>query len=93
MQYAYFAERAKRTLQAALKETKIKNLFKTLKDKEADTEKVINNSVAGVETLLDMITIALQNKRENNPENPSSHEDSVTPLFNKGKAKSNKPQV
>ena len=54
------------TLQAALKEQEIKNLFKTLEDKEVDTQTVIDGSVMGIKTLLDTITIALQDKREDN---------------------------
>ena len=37
------------------------------------------------------MTITLQDGRENNQENLSSYNNNVTPLFNKGKAKSNKP--
>jgi hypothetical protein len=55
----YFAKRAKRTLQAALEEAKMENPFKTLKDIEIDTETVIDNSVMGIETLLDIMTITL----------------------------------
>ncbi len=86
----YFAIKAKETLQAALEKTKIKNLFETLKDKEANIETVINSSVTRIETLLDIIIITLQNGRENNQEDLNSHNNSVTPPLNKGKAKSNK---
>ena len=54
------------TLQAALKEQEIKNPFKTLKDKEANTETVIDSLIMGIETLLNIMTIALQDRRENN---------------------------
>ena len=47
----------------------------------------------GIETLLDTMTIALQNGRESNQENLSSQDDNATPPLNKGKAKSNKPWV
>ena len=60
----YFAKKAKRTLQAALEKVKIGNLFKTPKDIKANTKIIIDNSVAGIETLLDIITITLQNGRE-----------------------------
>ena len=63
-QNAYFVIKTEMTLQAALEEAKIKNLFKTPKDIEADTEIVINNSAAGIETLLNIMTIALQDGRE-----------------------------
>jgi hypothetical protein len=55
----YFTKKAGRTLQATLEEAKIENLFKTPKDKEADTEIVMDDLVMGIETLLDMMTIAL----------------------------------
>ena len=45
----------------------------------------------GIETLLDIMTITLQNGRESNQEYPSTYDDSATLLLNKGKAKSNKP--
>ena len=45
----------------------------------------------GIETLLDIITITLQDGRESNQENLSSYDNSTTLLLNKGKAKSNKP--
>ena len=55
----YFTKKAKRTLQVALEEAKIKNLFKTLKDIKANTEIVIDNLIAGIETLLNTMTIIL----------------------------------
>ena len=61
----YFAEKVKRTLQAALEEAKIKNPFKTPEDIKANIKIIIDNSVVGIETLLDIMTITLQNKREN----------------------------
>ena len=45
----------------------------------------------GIKTPLDIITIALQDRRESDQENLSSHDDSTTPPLNKGKAKNNKP--
>ena len=47
----------------------------------------MDDLVMGIETLLDIITIASQNGRESNQENPSSYKNSVTLLLNKGKAK------
>ena len=47
----------------------------------------------GIKTLLDIMTIALQNGRESNQENLSSHDNNITPLLNKGKAKVKKPWV
>ena len=45
----------------------------------------------GIETLLDIMAIALQDRRESNQENLSSHNNNITPPLSKGKAKSNKP--
>ncbi len=78
------------TLQAALKEQEIKNPFKTPKDNKVNIQTIINGLVTGIETLLNIITIASQNKRENNQENLSSQDNNTTPLLNKGKAKNNK---
>ena len=47
-------------------EIKAKNPFKTLKDKEIDTGIVIDNSVMGIETLLDIMIITLQDGKESN---------------------------
>ena len=69
----------------------MENLFKTPKDKEVDTEIVIDNLVMGIETPLHTITIALQDRRESNQENPSSHDNNVTPPLNKGKTKAKEP--
>ncbi len=44
----------------------MENLFETLKDKEINTKIVIDNLVMGIETPLDIITIALQNGTESN---------------------------
>jgi len=44
----------------------------------------------GIETLLDIITIILQDGRESNQKDLSSHNDNATLPLNKGKAKSNK---
>ena len=69
----------------------MENPFKTPEDKKVDTWTVIDSLVTGIKTLLDIITIASQNKRESNQENPSSYNNNTTPPLNKGKAKSNKP--
>ena len=45
---------------------KIENLFKSLKDIKAETKTVIDNSVTGIKTLLDTMSIALQDDRESN---------------------------
>ncbi len=47
------------TLWAALEEIELENPFETPKNKEADTKTVTDNLVTGIETLLDMMTIAL----------------------------------
>jgi len=52
-------------LQAALEEQEMENLFKTPKDNKVNIWIVIDSSVMGIETLLDIMTIALQYKREN----------------------------
>ena len=44
----------------------MKNPFKTPEDNEADIWTVIDGLVTGIETLLDMMTIASQDGRENN---------------------------
>ena len=44
-----------------------------------------------IETLLGTMTIALQDGRESNQEDPSSYNNNATLPLNKGKAKSNKP--
>ena len=74
-----------------MEEIKIKNLFKTLEDKEVNTKIVIDDLVIGIKTLLNIITITSQDKRESNQKDLSSYEDNVTPLFNKGKAKAKEP--
>ena len=66
VQNAYFAIKAGETLQGALEEVKMENLFETPKDIKADTEIVIDDSIAEIETLLDIMTITLQDKRESN---------------------------
>ena len=55
---------ARTAVQATL--DKIKNLFKSLEDTKAETEIVIDNLVIGIETLLDIMSIALQDSRESN---------------------------
>ena len=67
----------------------MENPFKTLEDKEADTQIVIDGSVMGIKTLLNIIIIASQDGRESDQENPSSYNDNATLLLDKGKAKSN----
>ncbi len=69
----------------------MENLFETLEDKEVDTQIVIDSSVTGIKTLLNTMTIISQDGRESDQENLRSHNNSITPPFNKGKAKSNKP--
>ena len=44
----------------------MENLFKTLEDKKADTWIVIDSSMMGIKTLLDIITITSQDGRESN---------------------------
>ena len=65
-QDVYFAVQIGITLQAALEEQEVKNPFKTLEDKEVDTWIIIDGSVTGIETLLNIMTIALQDGRESN---------------------------
>ena len=69
----------------------MENLFKTLEDIKVNIKTVIDSLVTGIKTLLDIMTIILQNGRESNQEDLSSHDNSVIPLLDKGKAKSNKP--
>ena len=42
----------------------IENPFKSLEDIEAETEIIIDDLVTGIETLLDIMSIALQNSKE-----------------------------
>ncbi len=44
----------------------MKNPFKTPKGKKANTETVINESIMGIKTLLDIITITSQDGKESN---------------------------
>ena len=44
----------------------MENLFETLKDKNINTETVIDDLVIGIEILLDTMTITLQDGRESN---------------------------
>ena len=74
-------------IQATLDE--IEELLKLLEDIEAETETVIDDSVTGIKTLLDIMFITLQVGRENNQENLSGWIDSITLLLNKGKARIN----
>jgi len=81
---------AKTAMQATL--DKIKKLLELPKDIKAEIKIVIDNLVTGIETLLDTMSIALQDGRENNQENPSGQKDSTTPPLDKGKAKISTPQ-
>ena len=45
---------------------KIKELLKSLEDIKAETETVINDSVTGIETLLNIMSITSQDGRESN---------------------------
>src|SRR5271170_4516345 len=87
--HRYYAAMARTVVQATLEE--IESPFKTLEDTEVDTETVIDDSVTGIETPLDTITIASQDGRESNQEDSSSQDDSTTPPLGKGKTKVNKP--
>ena len=55
---------AKTVIQATLDE--MKKLLKLPEDTKAETKTVINNSVTGIETPLNIISITLQDRRENN---------------------------
>ncbi len=66
---------------------KIENLFKSLEDTEAKTKTVIDNSVAGIETLLNIMFIISQDGKESNQEDLSGHIDNTILLLNKGKAR------
>ena len=72
-------------MQATL--NKMENLFESPKDIKAETETVIDNSVMGIKTPLDTISIALQDGKESNQKDPSGRKDSITLPLNKGKAK------
>ena len=76
---------AKTAMQVTLDE--MENLFELPKNTKAETETVIDNSVTGIKTLLDTMTITSQDRRESNQEDLSSHNDNATPPLNKGKAK------
>ena len=65
----------------------MENLFKSLENTKAETKTVIDDLVTGIETLLGIIFITLQDGKESNQEDLSGHEDSATLLLNKGKAK------
>jgi len=52
---------------------------------EAETEIATKqNSVMGIETSLDTMSIALQNKKEKNQKSSSKQKANITPLFVKG---------
>ena len=70
----------------------MENLFKLLEDIEVETEIVIDDLVMGIETLLDIMFITLQNGKESNQENLSGYKDSITLLLSKDKARVNTPQ-
>ena len=76
---------AKTAIQATLDE--IKKPLELLEDTKAETKIVIDDSVMGIETLLNMMSITLQDERESNQENPNGLRDSTTPPLDKGKAK------
>ena len=65
----------------------MESLLELLEDIEAEIETVIDDLVMGIETLLDIMSITLQNGREKNQENLSSYKDNTIPPFEKGKAK------
>ena len=44
----------------------MENLFKLLEETKAETETVIDDLVMGIKTLLDIMIITLQDRRENN---------------------------
>ncbi len=44
----------------------MEDLFELLKDIKAEIETVVDDLVMGIKTLLNIITIALQDKRESN---------------------------
>ncbi len=77
-------------MQATL--NKMESLYKSPKNTKAETKTVIDNSVAGIETPLDTMSIALQDGRERDQRNPSGHIDNATPPFDKGKAKDSTPR-
>ena len=68
----------------------MENVLKTLKDKKANIKIIIDNLVARIKTLLDIIIVTLQDGRESDQKDLSSHDNNITLLLNKGKAKSNK---
>src|SRR6266704_1058282 len=70
----------------------MESLYKLLEDIEAETETVIDNLVTGIKTLLNMMSITLQNSKERDQEDLSGHMDSVILPLNKGKAKDSTPQ-
>ena len=78
---------ARTAVQATLDE--MENILESPKDTEVKTKIVIDNSVTGIETPLDTMSIASQDGKESNQENPSGHKDNATPLLDKGKAKIN----
>src|SRR6266702_4525237 len=69
-------------IQATLDE--MESLFESPEDTKAETKTVMDNSVMGIETLLDIMSIASQDGRESNQEDLSN---SITPLLDKGKAR------
>ena len=80
---------ARTAMQATLDE--IEKSLKLLKDIEAETETVIDDLVMGIETPLDTMSIALQDGRESNQEDPSGQKNSTTLPLDKGKAKISTP--
>ena len=67
----------------------MEELFKLLKDIEIETKIVIDNLVTGIKTLLDTMSITLQDGRESDQKDLSGQKDSITPPLNKSKARIN----
>ena len=65
----------------------MENLLKSLEDIEAETETVIDDSVMGIKTPLNIISITSWDGRESDQEDPSGQKDNITPLLDKGKAR------
>src|SRR6266702_6186518 len=80
---------AKMAVQVTL--DKIEKLLELLNDIKAEIEIVIDDLVMGIETLLDIMFITLQNGKESNQENLSGYKDSITLLLSKDKARVNTP--
>src|SRR6266700_2575455 len=70
----------------------MENPFESLENTKAETKTVTDDSVTGIKTLLDTISIASQDGKESNQKDPSGQKDNTTPPLNKGKARINTPQ-